>query len=55
YTVQNVLVDTRLFEVKDYTLLWSGSSTTVPTGSMQRTIEQFVGTINAALVRDKVI
>ncbi|MDQ3188386.1 MAG: hypothetical protein M3Q28_05730 [Pseudomonadota bacterium] len=55
YTVQNVLVDTRLFEVKDYTLLWSGSSTTVPTGSMQGTIEQFATTITAALTRDKVI
>jgi hypothetical protein len=49
------LVDTRLFEVKDYTLLWSGSSTTVPTGSMQGTIEQFATTITAALTRDKVI
>ena len=55
YTVQNVLVDTRLFDVKDYTVLWSGSSTTVPTGSMQKTIEQFASTISAALARDKVI
>lgn len=55
YSVQNVLVDTRLFDVKEYTLLWSGSSTTVPTGSMQRTIEQFSATITDALARDKVI
>lgn len=55
YTVQNVLVDTRLFDVKEYTLLWSGSSTTVPTGSMQRTIEQFASTISMALTKDKVI
>lgn len=55
YTVQNVLVDTRLFEVKDYTLLWSGSSTTTPTSSMQQTIEQFAATISTALARDKVV
>ncbi|MGH6610980.1 MAG: hypothetical protein ACRECQ_12070 [Burkholderiaceae bacterium] len=55
YTVQNVLVDTRLFGVKDYTLLWSGSSTTVPTGSMQKTIEQFAATITVALGQAKVI
>ncbi|HYM47442.1 MAG TPA: hypothetical protein VES91_03105 [Burkholderiaceae bacterium] len=55
YTVQNVLVDTRLFDVKEYTLLWSGSSTTVPTGSMQKTIEQFAVTISTALARDKVV
>ena len=55
YTVQNVLVDTRLFDVKEYAVLWSGSSTTVPTGSMQTTIEQFASTISAALARVKVI
>lgn len=55
YTVQNVLVDTRLIDVKEYTLLWSGSSTTVPTRSMQQTIEEFARTIGEALARDKVI
>ena len=55
YTVQNVLVDTRLFDVKDYTLLWSGSSTTVPTGSMQQTIQEFAKTITEALARDRVV
>ncbi len=55
YAVQNVLVDTRLFDVKEYTLLWSGSSTTVPTSSMQQTIQDFAKTIGEALVRDKVI
>lgn len=55
YSVQNVLVDTRLFDIKEYSVLWSGSSTTVPTGSMQKTIEQFASTISAALARDKVI
>ena len=33
YTVQNVEVESRLFDVKDLTLLWSGSSTTNPTSS----------------------
>ncbi len=55
YSVQNVLVDTRLFDVKEYTLLWSGSSTTVPTSSMQQTIQDFAKTIGEALARDKVI
>lgn len=55
YSVQNVLVDTRLFDVKEYNLLWSASSTTVPTGSMQRTIEQFAATMSEALAKDKVI
>ncbi len=53
YSVQNVLVDTRLFDVKEYTLLWSGSSTTTPTTSMQQTIQDFSKTIGEALVRDK--
>ena len=55
YTVQNVLVDTRLFDAKEYLLLWSGSSTTVPTGSMQQTIQDFAKTISATLARDKVV
>lgn len=55
YTVQNVLVDTRLFDAKEYLLLWSGSSTTVPTGSMQQTIQDFAKTISETLAKDKVI
>ena len=55
YTVQNVLVDTRLFDAKEYLLLWSGSSTTVPTGSMQQTIQDFAKAISATLASDKVI
>jgi len=54
YTVQNVLVDTRLFDAKEYVLLWSGSSTTVPTGSMQQTIQDFAKVIGATLAKDKV-
>ncbi|HVG03699.1 MAG TPA: hypothetical protein VM937_02045 [Burkholderiaceae bacterium] len=55
YTVQNVLVDTRLFDAKEYLLLWSGSSTTVPTGSMQQTIQDFAKTISATLASEKII
>ena len=55
YTVQNVLVDTRLFDAKEYLLLWSGSSTTVPTGSMQQTIQDFAKTISATLAKDKIV
>ena len=55
YTVQNVLVDTRLFNAKEYVLLWSGSSTTVPTGSMQQTIQDFAKVIGATLAKDKVV
>ena len=55
YTVQNVLIDTRLFDAKEYLLLWSGSSTTVPTGSMQQTIQDFAKTISATLAKDKIV
>ena len=55
YTVQNVLVDTRLFDAKEYLLLWSGSSTTVPTSSMQKTIQDFAKTISATLAKDNVV
>lgn len=55
YSVQNVLVDTRLFDAKEFILLWSGSSTTVPTGSMQQTIQDFAKVIGATLAADKVV
>lgn len=55
YTVQNVLVDTRLFDAKDFVVLWSGSSTTTPTGSMQSTIIEFAATLAAELALAKAI
>ena len=55
YTYQNVLVDTRLFDAKEYVLLWSGSSTTVPTSSMQQTLQEFAKTISDSLARDRAI
>jgi hypothetical protein len=55
YTVQNVVVDTRLFDARDFMVLWSGSSTTTPTSSMQTTIAEFVTTLVAALANAKAI
>jgi hypothetical protein len=55
YTVQNVEVESRLFDVKDLALLWSGSSTTNPTSSMQQTITEFATVLIKALAEAKVI
>ena len=55
YTVQNVEVETRLFDVKDLALLWSGSSTTNPTSSMQQTINEFATVLVKALAEARVI
>lgn len=55
YTVQNVVVDTRLFDAKDFMVLWSGSSTTNPTSSMQTTISEFAATLVTALAGAKAI
>jgi len=49
YTVQNVVVDTRLFDAKDFMVLWSGSSTTTPTSGMQATITDFATSLVTAL------
>jgi hypothetical protein len=55
YTVENVAVETRLFDVKGFVLLWSGSSTTQPTSSMQRTIDDFATLLIRTLAEAKVI
>ncbi len=55
YTVQNIVVDTRLFDAKDFMLLWSGSSTTNPTSSMQSTIAEFAATLVQELSNAKAI
>jgi hypothetical protein len=55
YTVQNVVVDTRLFDAKDFVVLWSGSSTTTPTASMQTTIADFATALVTALANAKAI
>lgn len=55
YSVQNVVVDTRLFDAKDFMVLWSGSSTTTPTTSMQKTISEFAATLVTVLAAAKAI
>lgn len=55
YTVQHVVVDTRLFDAKDFMVLWSGSSTTTPTSSMQTTIVDFATSLVTALANAKAI
>lgn len=55
YAVQKVEVESRVFNVKDFALLWSGSSTTNPTSSMQQTISEFATVLIKALADAKVI
>jgi hypothetical protein len=55
YRVQNVEVETRLFDLKDLALLWSVSSTTNPTSSTQQTITEFATILVKALAEAKVI
>lgn len=55
YTVQKVEVETRLFDVKDLAVRWSGSSTTNPTSSMENVISDFATVLVQALVEAKVI
>lgn len=56
YTEENIVADTRLFETKDFRLVWSGSTTTTP-GSRSTTavIEQFTQLIADSLAKDKLI
>jgi hypothetical protein len=55
YAVQSMEVETRLFDVKDLALLWSGTSTTNPTSSMQQTITEFATALIQALADAKLI
>lgn len=55
YTVQTVVVDTRLFDAKDFMVLWSGSSTTTPTSGMQTTITDFATSLVTALADARAI
>ena len=55
YAVQSMEVETRLFDVKDLALLWSGSSTTNPSSSMQQTITEFATALITALADAKLI
>ena len=55
YTVEKVEVETRLFDIKEFAVLWSGSSTTQPTSSMQKTIDEFAMLVVRRLAEAKVI
>ena len=55
YTQQKVEVESRLYDVKDLALRWSGSSSTNPTSSMQGTITDFATVLVQSLAEAKVI
>lgn len=55
YTEENVDVESQLFDTKDFALVWSGSSTTQPSSSMQQTIGDFAKLLVKALADAKVI
>ena len=56
YTQVNVAADTRLFEAKDFVLVWSGATTTVAgQGSTAALFEQFATLITGALAKDGLI
>ncbi len=56
YTEQNVAADTRLFEAKDFALVWSASTTTTPSGgSVSSLFEQFSKLIVDSLAKDGMI
>jgi hypothetical protein len=55
YTVQKVVVDTRLFSARDFAVLWSATSTTEPTSSMEKTIADFGTALTKALTDAKVL
>ena len=54
-TVENVDVESQLFDAKDFTVVWSGSSATQPSSSMQQTIGDFARLLVKALVDAKII
>jgi len=56
YTTQHISADTRLFETGHYTLLWSASTTTTPSGgSVMSMLEQFSRLIVDAMAKDGVV
>ena len=55
HTAQKVIIDTRLFSAKDLVVLWSGTSTTEPTSSMEKTIAEFGTILTKALGDAKVL
>jgi hypothetical protein len=56
YTTQHVAADTRLFETSHFTVVWSASTTTTPSGgSVASLFNQFSQLIVDALAKDKLI
>ena len=56
YTTQHVAVDTRLFETVNYTLVWSASTTTTPSGGgVGSMFEQFSKLIVDAMAKDGLV
>jgi hypothetical protein len=55
YTVPKVEVETRLYAVKDPALRCSGSSTTNPTSSMEKAINEFATVLVQEFVEEEVI
>ena len=56
YTTQHVAADTRLFETANFTLVWSGSTTTTPSGgSVDALFQQFSQLIVGALAKDGLV
>ena len=56
YTTQHVAADTRLFETTDFKVVWSGSTTTTPSGgSVDSLFQQFSQLIVGALAKDGLI
>lgn len=56
YTTQHVAADTRLFETANFSLLWSATTTTTPTGSsVESLFQQFSQLIVGALAKDGLV
>ena len=56
YTTQHVAADTRLFETANFTLVWSASTTTTPTGTgVDALFQQFSQLIVNALAKDGLV
>lgn len=55
YTEESVDVESQLFDAKELALVWSGSSTTQPSSSMQQSIGEFAKLLVKALADAKVI
>ena len=56
YTTQHVAADTRLFETANYTLVWSASTTTTPSGgSVESMLQQFSQLIVDSLAKDGLV